>query len=138
MSGERPDVLVIEADSTGTVASFVRTLDELPREPRWVLVGGFAVNLRISTLHRLTGDVDTLTSAHREFLELLVGREDVERIAAAKVLVGSDPSVKVDVMASTIGEQLPIQKRRLVRLPIPRGRNDLRHSDPDVGCHRQR
>ncbi len=109
MSGERPDLLVIEADSTGTVASFVRTLDELPRELRWVLVGGFAVNLRISTLHRLTGDVDTLTSAHREFLELLVGREDVERLAAAKVLVGSDPSVKVDVMASTIGEELPIQ-----------------------------
>ena len=109
MSGERPDVLVIEADSTGTIASFVRTLRELPREPRWVLVGGFAVNLRISTLHRLTGDVDTLTSAHREFLELLVGREDVERLAAGKVLVGSDPSVRVDVMASTIGEKLPIK-----------------------------
>jgi hypothetical protein len=50
-----------------------------------------------------------LTSAHREFLELLVGREDVERLAAAKVLVGSDPSVKADVMASTIGDELPIQ-----------------------------
>jgi hypothetical protein len=106
VSGERPDVLVIEADSTGTVASFARTLDTLPREHRWVLVGGFAVNLRISTLHRLTADVDTLTSAHREFLELLVGRENVEQLAAAKVLVGSDPSVKVDVMASTVGEEL--------------------------------
>jgi hypothetical protein len=84
VSGEQPDLLVIEADSTGTVASFVRTLDALPREPRWVLVGGFAVNLRISTLHRLTGDVDTLTSAHREFLELPVGREDVEQLAASK------------------------------------------------------
>ncbi len=109
MSGERPEDLFIEADTTGTVASFVRTLAALPREHRWVLVGGFTVNLRISTLHRLTGDVDTLTSAHREFLELLVARHDVERLASAKVLLGSDPSVKVDVMASTVGEELPVQ-----------------------------
>lgn len=109
MSGEPPERIVVEADGTGTVASFVRALGTLPREHRWVLVGGFAVNLRISTLHRLTGDVDTLTSAHREFLELLVTRHDVARLAAAKVLLGSDPSVKVDVMASTVGEELPVQ-----------------------------
>jgi hypothetical protein len=59
VSGELPERIVVEADGTGTVASFVRALGTLPREHRWVLVGGFAVNLRISTLHRLTGDVDT-------------------------------------------------------------------------------
>jgi hypothetical protein len=62
VSGELPERIVVEADGTGTVASFVRALGTLPREHWWVLVGGFAVNLRISTLHRLTGDVDTLTS----------------------------------------------------------------------------
>ena len=56
MSGEHPAAALV-GDVAGAIAAFVRTLDQLPAEPRWVLVGGFAVNLRVAALHRITADL---------------------------------------------------------------------------------
>lgn len=107
MSGDAPQVVVIEGDLGGTIVAFVTAIASMPPEPHWVLVGGFAVNLRIARVHRLTGDIDTVTSAQERLVELIVDQPDAERIDRAKVAVEAGMKVKIDVMASTVGEALP-------------------------------
>jgi hypothetical protein len=55
------DRIVLVGGGASPVASFVDALRTLPGEPRWVVVGGFAVYLRIGRVHRVTADIDTVT-----------------------------------------------------------------------------
>lgn len=107
MSGDVPQVIVIEGDPGGTIKAFVRAIASLPSEPYWVLVGGFAVNLRIAAIHRSTGDLDTVTNAPQRLIELITDQPEAEKIDRAKVVVEAGMKVKIDVMPSTVGEALP-------------------------------
>ena len=69
MSGEPP--VLLENDPGGRVLALVQALSRLPERPRWVLIGGLAVNVRLARLHRATNDVDTLTANQPELVEIL-------------------------------------------------------------------
>ena len=62
MPGDRIELI---ADDGGRIAAFVDALARFPSEPRWALVGGFAVNVRIERVHRLTNDIDTSPATRR-------------------------------------------------------------------------
>ena len=103
MSGE--PLVLIKNDPRGRVLALVQALSRLPEHPRWVLIGGVAVNVRLARLHRATNDVDALTANQAELVEtLLAGNADP--LSAAKIQC-HDPEVEVDVMESTEGQDLP-------------------------------
>ncbi len=105
MSGE-PAVLV--ADPHGRARSFVAALARFPTKPRWVVVGGFAVYVRITDIHRFTHDLDTVCRNQPSLIDILVADAGAERLAAAKLGLGEDGApVVVDVMADTTDEPLP-------------------------------
>ncbi len=54
MPGE-PVVLV--SGRGGQIRSFVGALARFPAEPQWAVVGGFAVYVRITDVHRVTNDL---------------------------------------------------------------------------------
>jgi hypothetical protein len=103
VSGDR--VLLLD-DASGRMGRFVQVLARLPREPRWVLIGGLAVNVRLGRVHRATNDVDTVTHGQPRLVELLV-EGGAQKLSAAKVRL-LDQGVEVDVMESTEGQALPI------------------------------
>ncbi len=102
MSGE---VIFLQDDASGRIGAFVTTLARLPAEPRWVLIGGLAVNVRIGRVHRATNDVDAITEDQPKLVEILVA-SDAERLSASKIRF-VDPPVEVDLMESTEGTELP-------------------------------
>ena len=54
--------LSIQGDDNGFIATVVRALADIPVEmPAYVLVGGFAVIVRVAGAHRVTRDVDAVT-----------------------------------------------------------------------------
>lgn len=112
MSGEVseqvPDLVLLEDDRAGHVGQYVRTLAQLPVDPRWILIGGLAVNVRIERVHRATNDVDTVTHDQTRLVEILLSLPTTESLSTAKVQF-HDPEVEVDVMASTEGTELPIR-----------------------------
>ena len=63
MPGER---VVLAGDRGRRIRSFVPSLGRFPTESRWVIVGGFAVNVRITRVYRLTNDLDTVAPDHTE------------------------------------------------------------------------
>ena len=107
MPGER---IVLVGDRGGRIRSFVATLGRFPTEPRWVVVGGFAVNVRVSHVHRLTNDLDTISRSHTELVDILSDTHGAERLAAAKLRVDQrGTTVNIDVMADTSGAALPAE-----------------------------
>lgn len=109
-AGEQvPDLVLLEDDAAGHVAQYVRTLAQLPVEPRWILIGGLAVNVRIERIHRATNDVDTVTHDQTRFVEVLLSLPTTESLSTAKVQF-HNPDVEVDVLASTEGTRLPIRE----------------------------
>lgn len=107
MPGDRIELI---ADDDGRIAAFVDALARFPTEPRWALVGGFAVNVRIERVHRLTNDIDTVARDQAQLVELLVAEPDADRLDAAKLrfTAGALP-VDIDVMADTDGLPLPTE-----------------------------
>ena len=55
MPGER---IVLAGDRGHRIRSFVSALGRFPAEQRWVVVGGCAVNVRISHVHTLAAACD--------------------------------------------------------------------------------
>lgn len=107
MPGDRVELV---ADRGGRIAAFVEALARFPPEPRWALVGGFAVNVRIERVHRLTNDIDAVARDQTQLVELLVAEPDAERLDVAKLrfTAGAFP-VDIDVMADTDGLPLPTE-----------------------------
>ncbi len=105
MSG---DTVLLTDAPTGRIAELVGVLRRFPVTPRWVLVGGLAVNVRLARPHRVTNDVDTVSADQPKLVELLASHADAVRLSAAKVEMG-EPSVEVDVMESTEGAALPAE-----------------------------
>ena len=105
MPGE-PIVLV--SDPHGRARSFVVALARFPTEPRWAIIGGFAVYVRITDIHRFTHDLDTLCRNQPSLVKILVADAGAERLAAAKLQLGEgSDAVVIDVMADTADEPLP-------------------------------
>ena len=103
--GER---IVLAGDRTGRIRSFVAALARFPAEPRWSVVGGFAVNVRISHIHRLTNDLDTVSRDQTALIEILVAEHDASRLDAATLeITEGGTSVVIDVMESAEGTPLP-------------------------------
>jgi hypothetical protein len=102
------DLVLLEDDPVGHVEHYIRTLSRLPSDPRWILIGGLGVNVRIERIHRATNDVDAVTHDQRRLVEILLLLPETESLSAAKVQF-HDPDVEVDVMASTEGAELPIR-----------------------------
>ena len=104
MLGER---VVLLGDSEGRLRSFVTALERFPAEPEWVVVGGFAVNVRVSYAHRLTNDLDTVSRDQTEFVDILVETPGSERVGAGRLrFTDGDLDVNIDVMADTTGVAL--------------------------------
>ena len=104
MPGE-PIILV--GDLGGRIDSFVRALGRFPPEPRWALIGGFAVNVRIAQVHRLTNDIDTVSRDQAALVEILLAEPDAEGLGAAKLrFTQGDLPVDIDVMGDMAGVPL--------------------------------
>lgn len=105
MPGER---IVLVGVGASPVASFVDALRTLPTEPRWVIVGGFAVYLRIGRVHRVTADIDTVTRDPMRLVELLVAA-GATHLSAARLTLPQTTAVQFDVMSDANDEPLPEQ-----------------------------
>lgn len=107
MPGER---VILVGDTGGRIHSFVAALGRFPDEPPWVVVGGFAVNVRISQVHRLTNDLDTISAQQAELVEVLLAQPDADRLEYAKLRFTSEhPAVDIDVMDDTAAHPLPAE-----------------------------
>ncbi len=105
MPGEQ---VVLLGDSAGRFRSFVTALERFPAEPEWVVVGGFAVNVRVSYAHRLTNDLDTLSRDQTELVDILVAMPGSERIGAGRLrFAEGGADVNIDVMADATDAALP-------------------------------
>jgi hypothetical protein len=112
VSGDQipPEIVLLKDGESGRIAEYIRTLRRLPVAPRWILVGGLAVNVRVGRAHRATNDIDTVSPDQDGLVEILVSFDDTDPISAAKVQF-HDPEVEVDVMDSTDGRELPLAER---------------------------
>ncbi|MGH3441114.1 MAG: nucleotidyl transferase AbiEii/AbiGii toxin family protein [Nitriliruptorales bacterium] len=107
MPGEQ---VILVGDAGRRIRSFVNALGRFPTDPLWVVVGGFAVNVRISEVHRLTNDLDTITSSQAQLVEILLDAPDADRLDHAKLrFTGEMPEVDIDVMDDTAGDPLPAE-----------------------------
>ena len=77
------EAVILAGDRGGRIRSFVAALARFPAEPQWAVVGGFAVNVRITHIHRLTNDIDTVSRDQTALIEILVAEPRPERRAAA-------------------------------------------------------
>jgi len=53
------ETVVLVGGRGGHIRSLVDALARFPAEPQWTVVGGFAVYLRITDVHRVTNDPAT-------------------------------------------------------------------------------
>ena len=107
MPGE-PVVLV--SGRGGHIRSFVGALARFPAEPQWAVVGGFAVYVRITDIHRVTNDLDTVSRNQPSLVQILVAEPDADRLTANKLQFNQGgAAVVVDVMADTADEPLPTE-----------------------------
>ena len=75
-----------------------------------IVGGGFAVNVRITHIHRLTNDIDTVSRDQTKLVEVLVAEPDADRLATARLQLEQDgTTVVVDVMADTSDTPLPAE-----------------------------
>lgn len=122
------DHIELIADGGGRISAFVDALARFPKEPAWALVGGFAVNVRIERVHRLTNDIDTIARDQTQLVELLVAEPDADRLDTAKLrFTAGDLPVDIDVMADTEGLPLPVELGERIfalarRAVLPRAR----------------
>lgn len=94
----------------GHIRSVVGALSRFPAEPQWVVVGGFAVYVRIKDVHRITNDLDTVSRNQPSLVEILVAEPDADRLAAAKLRLSQDgAAVVVDIMDDTSDTPLPTE-----------------------------
>lgn len=106
----RGETVVLVSGPGGQIRSFVDALARFPTEPRWTVVGGFAVYVRITDVHRVTNDLDTVSRNQPSLVEILVAEPDADRLATAKLQLNqSGGAVVVDVMADTAEEPLPTE-----------------------------
>ena len=104
------DAIILVGDRGGRIRSFVDALTRFPAEPQWSVVGGFAVNIRINHVHRLTNDLDTVSRDQTSLVEILLTELDAERLNAAKLQFDQDgTNVVIDVMADTANVPSPIE-----------------------------
>ena len=102
------ETVVLQSDRAGQIRSFVGALDRFPTEPQWAVVGGFAVYVRITEVHRVTNDLDTVTRNQPSLVEILVAKSGADRLAAAKLQINQDgAAVVVDVMGDASDTPLP-------------------------------
>ncbi|WP_323671665.1 nucleotidyl transferase AbiEii/AbiGii toxin family protein [Candidatus Poriferisodalis multihospitum] len=107
MSG---DPVVLVGDRGGRIRSYVSALSRFPAEPAWTVIGGFAVNVRITHVHRLTNDIDTVSRDQTKLVELLVAAPNANQLSAARLQLKHEAAtVFVDVMADTAGMPLPTE-----------------------------
>lgn len=104
------DPIILLGDRGGRIRSFVAALARFPEEPRWSVVGGFAVNIRLAHVHRLTNDLDTVSRDQASLVEILVAEPDADRLDAAKLQLHQDGmTVVIDVMGDSAEVPLPIE-----------------------------
>ena len=77
--------VILAGDRGGRIRSFVAALARFPAEPQWAVVGGFAVNVRITHIHRLTNDIDTVSRDQTKLVEVLVAEPGADRLATARL-----------------------------------------------------
>lgn len=104
------ETVVLVSGRGGHIRSFVEALSRFPAEPQWAVVGGFAVYVRITDVHRVTHDLDTVSRNQPALVEILVAEPGADRLATAKLQLNQGGAVVVvDVMAATADEPLPTE-----------------------------
>ena len=104
------EAVILAGDRGGRIRSFVAALARFPAEPQWAVVGGFAVSVRITHIHRLTNDIDTVSRDQTKLVEVLVAKPDADRLATARLQLEQDgTTVVVGVMADTSDTPLPAE-----------------------------
>ena len=86
VSGDQtpPEIVLLRDGESGRIAEYIRTLRRLPHAPRWILVGGLAVNVRVGRAHRATNDIDTVSPDQDGLVKILVSFDDADAISAAE------------------------------------------------------
>ncbi|WP_419932215.1 nucleotidyl transferase AbiEii/AbiGii toxin family protein [Candidatus Poriferisodalis sp.] len=103
------DHVVLHDSPDGSIGAFVETLAQFPAEPQWAVIGGFAVNVRIAGLHRITNDVDAVSADPLRLVEVLVGL-GAQRTRTAELVMGSaGTEVMIDVLADGYETELPAE-----------------------------
>ena len=106
MHGERFDLV---ADSGGRLRSFVEALQRFPDEPKWCVVGGFAVTLRIADVHRFTNDLDTVSRSQQRLVDALAAQPVIDKLAEAKLRLSvGGLEVDIDIMSDASDDALPL------------------------------
>ena len=101
-------ILIDDPDSR--TSSMVVALTRLPQEPDWAVVGGFAVIIRASQVHRVTNDVDTISRDQSQFIELLTADSAITKLSAARLRIdGNQQGVDLDVMDASVESPLPAE-----------------------------
>lgn len=100
MSGETRRTIRIEAESDAVLTRAIAALARFPREPRWALIGGMAVFLRLGSVTRPTQDADAVAAQQAALVDRLVSAGTAEVLSGGDLRVaGSDGQlVDVDVM----------------------------------------
>ena len=102
--------VILGDDLDGRTSSMIAALNQLPQEPLWAIVGGFAVIIRYSQVHRLTNDLDTISSNQHLFLELMTAEPSITRLSTARLrIAGENWPVDLDIMDAADGSPLPVE-----------------------------
>ena len=80
------EAVVLAGYRGGRIPIFVTALARFPTEPQWAVIGGFAVNVRITHIHRLTNDIDSEPT-------VLVGVEAGDIVAKASAPIATASSL---------------------------------------------
>ena len=106
MAGDRFDLV---ADASGHIQTFIEALQRFPAEPRWCVVGGFAVNIRISEIHRFTNDLDTVSRSQAALVDALAALPVIDKVSGGRVrLTSGRRGLDIDIMADASEASAPI------------------------------
>lgn len=88
----------------------VVALNRLPQHLDWAVVGGFAVIIRASQVHRVTNDIDAISRDQSHLIELLAAEPAITRLSAARLRIsGNQQDVDLDVMDAAAESPLPAE-----------------------------
>lgn len=107
MPGNR---VILGDDPDNRTSSMVVALNRLPQQLDWAVVGGFAVIIRSSQVHRVTNDVDTISRNQSQLIELLAAEPAITKLSSARLrIVGNSQPIDLDVMDAAAESPLPAQ-----------------------------
>ena len=102
--------VILSDDPDNRTKTMVVALNRLPQEPDWAVVGGFAVIIRASQVHRVTNDIDTISRDQFHLIELLAAEPAITKLSSARLRISeNNQTVDLDVMDAAVELPLPAE-----------------------------